>query len=617
MINCFTEWGKNNINLNDKFSILKAISFSPDVVKNKFNKITQTVDKMDLYPLIINFDTQNDKIDMNYGKQEEVGEFLCLEKESSNGPKISFYTNNIHYHLSNTLYDFLTLLKNKFPEKTGMITYLANVMQHFYLFENNKPSINYKKIDNADLIEEINSLDYINNAKNKISELITKKKFQNHCGAFVLKIDGEHILKSQYKEDYIDVIYHFYIQKIINYTKKGRCHICNNTKDIIQEVKFPLTFYNLDKAEFFYNGLNKGKNNNSTKSFSICKECFVYTKTGQNLLYDLNSKNRYLNFEFMVIPANFYSDEDFGYVLMKLNEQLNRKFGKKSIKNLENSKKDNLIFSLMFIYKKQSQFKIIKDIPDLSLFELIKIDKLIGNINKIFANDNYQYNLGEIKKILFSNKLFKDEKIAKDLINLIDSIYNKIPIDKKYIIETVLANYKKNYYDKKLYENHQNMLKSFLFIDFLILNKNMEMNKMEIETYTKLENKDLIDFFNKNPDLIAIERGLITFGYLINKIIREQRNKSSTFIKKVGFDGINEHKLMELFNEFKEYCTIYKIDKYDNAERTYVAEIIGKIFKKGNLQNIEVNYYILLGIELGRYIGQKYSKKLDKGEKNE
>ena len=141
---------------------------------------------------------------------------------------------------------------------------------------------------------------------------------------------------------------------------------------------------------------------------------------------------------------------------------------------------------------------------------------------------------------------------------------------------------------------------------------------MQTENYTKIQNKDLLEFFDKNQNLNEIEKGLIAFGFLINRLIYEQtkKEKSSTFIKKVGFDGLDVHDLKELFSELEEYRGIYKINQYDNAETSFVSEIISKI-QKDSIPPIEINYYILFGIELGKYIGIKMSGKTKQGEKNE
>jgi CRISPR-associated Csh1 family protein len=629
MIHDFYSLGKNKTNLLDKFAVLKSLEYDIDFEKevpNKDKKNKEKIrEKIPLYPVIINFNTKEDKIEIEYGKQEECKEYLCLEKDSPKGRKISFYTNNVVNHLTITVSDFLEEIKEKFPEKKEISEYLGMIINKFFIKKeilNEKDEKIYIQIIDFNKIKKDNIRNSFFNLnidkkdyKKQIMEIITKTCFTNNNRVFLIKINGEHILLTPFKEDYVSLVYNYYVGELLEDSKVGRCHICNCSNKILNEVKFPLKFYNTDKEEFFSN-LNI---NNSSKSFSICGDCYLSVISGMKFIENTSRKNRYAGIAFMIIPKTPRLNEDYEYIKQKLKEQLNERFIK-VVEKLEKNKLDDLVFSIIFYEKKNAYFKIIKEINDLSYFNIRKINRLIEYVNtKLpiinYGNEDY-FGLRNIKEILYSNSQFKNESIIKELLEIVYAIYSNLPIERSFLLNQIMLNYKKNYYDKYTSFNSNNLLKSYLFIQFLIKNNNLEMMDMQTETYTMIQNKELVEFFNKNENLNKIEQGLITFGFLINKIIYAQKEKNSTFIKKVGFDGLDVHDLKGLFSELEEYREIYKISKYDNAEISYVSEIISKI-QKESISPIEINYYILFGIELGKYIGIKMSGKTKQGEKDE
>ncbi|MFH0876483.1 MAG: TM1802 family CRISPR-associated protein [archaeon] len=632
MIHDFYSLGKNNTNLLDKYAVLKSLEYDIDFEKEVFKKDKKTKEnsseKIPLYPVIINFNNKEDKIEIEYGKQEECKDYLCLEQDTSRGRKISFYTNSIVNQLSITLSEFILESEEKQPNKIEFISYLKNISDNFFkkheiINENKKKALvsimDFNKIKDESIRNSLLNLKISDkNFKKDIIELFNKKHFPDHNRTFLIKIDGEHILKSAFKEDYISVIYDYYLGDLLKNTKNGIYHVCNKGGKVLNEVKFPLKFYNLDKREFFQD-LDV---DNSSKSFSICGDCYLYVISGMKFLENTSKNNYYFGYKFMIIPKEPKNNEDYIFIKEKIKEQLTSKFGKENIEKLEKYKIDDLSFSLVFYDKKNAYFKIIKEINDISYFNIRKINRLLESANNELliidynGNENY-FGLGSIKEILYSNSQFKNENIIKELLEIIYAVYSNIPIDKSFLLNQILSNYKKNYFDNKFLKyNSANLLKSFVFIQFLIKNNNLEMRNMQIETYTKIQNKELLEFFEKNRNLNEIEKGLITFGFLINKIIYAQKEKNSTFLKKVGFDGLDVHDLKQLFSELEEYREIYKISKYDNAETSFVSEIISKI-QKDSISPIEINYYILFGIELGKYIGIKMSEKTKQGGKNE
>ena len=136
---------------------------------------------------------------------------------------------------------------------------------------------------------------------------------------------------------------------------------------------------------------------------------------------------------------------------------------------------------------------------------------------------------------------------------------------------------------------------------------------MVIETFAKIENKDLLEIFSVHSEIDDLGKGFIVLGYLINKIIYAQTKdkKSSTFMNRIKLDGYDKNDLVELLNDVKEYFEIYKKDIFnEDAENSFMNEIIITYLDDKNkiIFPEKISTYIIFGIELGKYIGKRRAK---------
>ena len=141
---------------------------------------------------------------------------------------------------------------------------------------------------------------------------------------------------------------------------------------------------------------------------------------------------------------------------------------------------------------------------------------------------------------------------------------------------------------------------------------------MDVNTFTKIKNEELLRFFKDHEEIGKIRQGFVILGYLINRIVSRQKKdkKSSTFLDKIDYDGFDKTGLKEIMNEIEEYFRIYNL--YTEPDlKTYAFEVVSE-YINGNqiIGPEEVTFYILLGINLGQYLAQAHSKSNEGGNEN-
>ncbi len=144
---------------------------------------------------------------------------------------------------------------------------------------------------------------------------------------------------------------------------------------------------------------------------------------------------------------------------------------------------------------------------------------------------------------------------------------------------------------------------------------------MRGNSITKISDEEILQFLKTHTDIYQennYRQGLFLMGYLINQILKFQKDKSSTFLDKINFDGIPKRRIFSLISEIKNYYKIYKTKDgfYDNPELW--AQTLDRIqgIENSDLNKDEIIFYILSGISYSQYVGIKKSKenKLKKEE---
>ncbi|MCP4156602.1 MAG: hypothetical protein GY757_53300, partial [bacterium] len=108
-------------------------------------------------------------------------------------------------------------------------------------------------------------------------------------------------------------------------------------------------------------------------------------------------------------------------------------------------------------------------------------------------------------------------------------------------------------------------------------------------------------------------QGLFLLGTVISKIVYQQKYKkndkkmkaSSTFMKKINFDGIPARRVMALLAEVKDYSNIY--DVYE--EKGLWGNIMDRLqgIENSGMKGDEIVFYILTGVSFADYLGAKFA----------
>jgi CRISPR-associated protein Csh1 len=105
-------------------------------------------------------------------------------------------------------------------------------------------------------------------------------------------------------------------------------------------------------------------------------------------------------------------------------------------------------------------------------------------------------------------------------------------------------------------------------------------------------------------------------GMLINQVKKEQKEKSSTIIDRINFDGIPARRLNNLIKDVTEYLKIYKIFDVNGLLYSQAIDRLQGI-EKSEMNKDEILFYILTGVGVSRYLSFKYSKDKKNNKVNE
>jgi CRISPR-associated protein Csh1 len=145
------------------------------------------------------------------------------------------------------------------------------------------------------------------------------------------------------------------------------------------------------------------------------------------------------------------------------------------------------------------------------------------------------------------------------------------------------------------------------------------INKMEGNNYIPILNSDLEEFFKIHNDIYEknyFKQGLVMLGMLINQVKKEQKEKSSTIIDRINFDGIPARRLNNLIKDVTEYLKIYKIFDVNGLLYSQAIDRLQGI-EKSEMNKDEILFYILTGVGVSRYLSFKYSKDKKNNKVNE
>lgn len=136
-------------------------------------------------------------------------------------------------------------------------------------------------------------------------------------------------------------------------------------------------------------------------------------------------------------------------------------------------------------------------------------------------------------------------------------------------------------------------------------------------TVTEIQNEDYIKFIEAHQVIYGKNfhrQGLFLLGTVINSIVYAQRNKSSSFMKKLNFSGIPARRINRLVGEVQNFYQIYKKDIYE--EYGIWGNIMDRLqgIEESSMKPEEIVFYILSGISYANYIGIKKGMEKKEGK---
>ena len=660
-----------NCNENDrKIEFLKSLTIVPNEI---FDEKLREKLKDKQYEIVFNFDTINNKIKIELGKEYSKNnryEFFGFESPS-NFSKIYFTTNNWDYHLK-TIPQMINYINNNSTLNSkyeNFKQYLKNIYDKFYKEiksikkdkKGNEKEQSYTYLDYDKLIDfqKEKFMEYCNNKRKEEKKkeslesdyieyayrnLIIKDIFQINeteykslnPNVFSLKIDGQYIQNiEEFKNDYIDIVYYSIKERFFNKKLNVSCDICGSSNNrVTDDIQIPTKFYITDKPYFFENLSGK----NAYKSFSMCEKCYEEVRIGISEIEEKFSSKLFGNINYYLIPKNIKEIDDFALITRKIIERISYKKNKveedyqeiERIKKLENKTK-NLLFDFLFWFIPERQpaaFVVIDNINDISYDRIKYMFDTLDNINN---NLFYQYlnskpNINDLYYFLFPNKYSHgevDNKLyRKEIVTLYSSILKERKINYYYLISNFNFIFRKTFFNKEIKNDRDFLLFRPIKMNILIswLNKITKLegglNIMEGNSIVEITDNDVKEFFEIHKEIYSdnyFRQGLFLLGKLVNSILNEQKEKSSNFMDKINLEGIPVHRVRDLVFQVTDYLKIYKLFELENKTYSQMMDRLQGI-ENSNLSKDDVLFCILSGISFGRYLGTKYAALKDKNK---
>lgn len=642
MINTFSELGyiERKKPGFKRIDLLKALTYSPR------HEYTYKNDTKSVFEILINL-KKNGKIELKKGKEIDLDNkenYFAFRVGSSQGiNRINFTTNNLEYHLFQTLEHTCRKLEAMGKNYKSFYDYIKKTKEKFYKIKKNKEGkpfyyLNYIGLENPDYVKFIKT--ELENKKltktviaNAYKKLISEKILGIALGefkyfdTFTILLDGKRIQKTEFREQYFDLIYDQRINRFFEEKecaiKDKVCHICGGKKArLTGKIDIPTKFYITDKISFFENLQKK----NAYKSFTICEDCYKNLLIGISIIQkELSSKFNRINY--YIIPKNtqkiHYKKEDFKLLKKKVllrNPKNLRDFFEKYKRLIERMKNENIRFDLLFFAKSKNEFIVLKYVPDVAFKNVEKINREIIDANniKLLSELGTVFDFNAIYYLLFPNKSSHSKvdvkAYRKELLDIVEKIYLLRKIKMNLLIRKFNFIFKKTLRKKGKFPYlkaiHMNLL--------LLIFKKLELLEGDVEmegtSLTKIGNKYILDYFKAHEAVYGNnehKKGLFLLGYLINQILRWQ--SKNNFLGKLNFDGVKPGNVTRLVADVVESLK-NRTDKNGRSLFDLNSKEIAWMFdrlegiEKSKLSRDEVLFYILSGIAFSRYLKMKYSK---------
>ncbi len=639
------------------------------------NKKTGTFERL----FIMNLDTVNTKISFNNGDQIDDGacaKYLIFKNYAPGDTNFYAAHNGYKSIFSFELVDYIISNRKKIrwtdPSKVQpCIEFLQQIRDAFFYTDRNilkpkytlLPESQQKGFPDPELTDSLQLLTDDKKYK-KEHDKITKKYFEKSLlpengdkPAYAITIDGkfmhEHELVSTC---YLDVLYyHFLDKQLQNSNAMGSCHACSRIGSLSADVSLNQKFYGSTNPTFY----DCFANNRSYTAFSLCEKCYKEIIVGMRYA-GTNLRTRLLGLSCIILPEFDHSTSEYHDLLSANNMKSIVNVLKRQDRN-EHQQTLNLIRNLqlrlsrfsLFFYSKPSptsqEFIIGRFIKGISIKSLVEktedLDRLTlsNKLVEVF-NDNYGLSFEGLRYMLLpSTESHPDmrpkdkakppdyQRINREMLSLLSKYLYSHEFDYKKLIRLFVDIFSRKYihvddqfkYGVDLSPFVMNMYLKHL-MNFRLIT--IPINKEDRTMTTKLEDKDILNYFENNAETYLDNKyaqGLFLLGKFLSEIEYEQKKPPKeikrTAISKLNLRGIPVQRILSVIatiNDLREIWVEYRNPVTD----AYFMECMTGI-EKSTLSPEEVVFHIISGrayaIHTGILRGKIKKQKLDESKQEE
>lgn len=424
-------------------------------------------------------------------------------------------------------------------------------------------------------------------------------------------------------EGYIKFLEHIILYGLEAETKKFRCYVCGEFREVLVDPAFPggsiLKIYNVDRKNFLSNVSNYEEN--LLRTFAICLDCKKNLVAGWNYIQKFFN-TRIGDLTVYLIPSIYGGDES-ELKLDEIKNFFNEVFGivksYVSIENVEKFFKDYYEFrivrflNIIFGKRELQRFKCYYYIQDVPVMRFVELGKYFCDQNEKMYNifnkdDNFKLSLEYIYEI-YPVRVPKrrDESIheMKSIMDLYNSLFKKLPFSRNELYRRALLLTKIYMYETGEVYNIKKIVseKEFCekFISYNILIKVLYEGEsiMSDDFMKELEfDKDLYEYYKffQEYNYNGSNAALFLLGVLIGKIGSEQYKKGDekkAVLNKINVEGMSAERILMLSNYIIEGLRNYRILNYENEKIYGIAK---KLLDRyiSTLQNPNENVFYLL-----------------------
>lgn len=591
-------------------------------------------------------------------------EYMIFKNYAPNDPNIYGTQKAYKSILSFALLDYIVrerkdIAWTKPEELDKCIEYLQNIRDDYfvndevyglrpnYLLLSDEQQEGFPDPDLDDDLRELSKAKDIKKRKETLTENYFKRHFADYdrrYTAYSITIDGKYIHEVEEIAAFnFDVLYYYLIDKLFDGKVDGNCHICGNDRQLAKEVMLKQKFYGTTNKFYFDNT----KNTRSYSSFSMCEQCFKEITVGTEYSRT-RLTTRLLNLNCLILPEfeqGFAKNkEDIDPVqikkIVRLIERQSASDRYNNLNTMHNLERRIKHFSLFFFFKPKAtsqEFIVNKLINSVHLPSLLQKSEDLANLTmehslpKIF-NINDSMSFEDLRYLVLPSidshenlKPYEYQKINRDIINFLSAYLYSQKIDYDFIIKNFVNIFARKFNRLGKKSDYALKLSPYLLSLYFKHLNNFNMlkglrSKEEKPMTTKLENKDILEYFQNHPQVYEnnyLAQGLFILGWFLARLEYAQKKKgiNRTAIHKLNLRGMPLQKIKSFMATIDELRLVWKVPENKLLE-AYYRECMNYA-ETSIMAPEEVIYHILGGRAYNSYLGILKGKEHAEAKQNE